>query len=181
MASFSDQLKKAKAAEKAAQDALNKKPEKPADKPSENGKPDKKPDTKPDSKPDNGNSGETTQKPSHPASGSDVTLLAALIQCEAGTNYNSVLAVATVVMNRVRSGSYPNSISGVIYQSGQFPPAYSSKFKNLVANGPNANCMRAAQDAINGKVHPKVANCYSFRSSGSTSHSGVNIGGNIFW
>lgn len=177
LANFSDQLAKAKAAEKAAQEALNKKPEKPAQKPSD----DKNSGSKPDTKPDDGNSGGSSQKPSHPASGNDVTLLAALIQCEAGTKYNNVLAVGTVVMNRVRSSSYPNSISGVIYQSGQFPPAYSSKFKRLVANGPNSTCMRAAQDVINGKVHPKVANCYSFRSAATSNHPGVIIGGNVFW
>ena len=48
-------------------------------------------------------------------------LLAALIYCEAGNQpYEGQVAVGAVVMNRVRSGSYPNTISEVIYQSGQF-------------------------------------------------------------
>ena len=51
-------------------------------------------------------------------------LLAALIYCEAGNQpYEGQVAVGAVVMNRVRSGSYPNTISEVIYQSGQFGPA----------------------------------------------------------
>ena len=53
-------------------------------------------------------------------------LLAALIQCEAGgESYEGQLAVGAVVMNRVRSGAYPNTIHGVIYASGQFTPAQS--------------------------------------------------------
>lgn len=59
-----------------------------------------------------------------PTSVSDVQLLAALIQCEAGSqSYEGKLAVGAVVMNRVRSGGYPNSILGVITAPGQFPPA----------------------------------------------------------
>ena len=56
-----------------------------------------------------------------PAGTSDAVLLAALIQCEAGSEiYEGQLAVGAVVINRVKSGSYPNSVSGVIYASGQF-------------------------------------------------------------
>ena len=58
-----------------------------------------------------------------PAGTSDAVLLAALIQCEAGSEiYEGQLAVGAVVINRVKSGSYPNSVSGVIYASGQFGP-----------------------------------------------------------
>ena len=56
--------------------------------------------------------------------GDDTRLLAALIFCEAGIEtYNGKLAVGAVVMNRVRSAAYPNTISGVIFASGQFTPA----------------------------------------------------------
>lgn len=66
----------------------------------------------------------TVQNSAATASTDEVTLLAAIIQCEAGNEiYEGQVAVGAVVMNRVRSGSYPSSIYEVIYQSGQFPPA----------------------------------------------------------
>ncbi len=65
----------------------------------------------------------TQQREAMAASYDDVTLLGALIQCEAGSEpYEGQLAVGAVVMNRLRCG-YAGSISGVIYQSGQFTPA----------------------------------------------------------
>ena len=64
---------------------------------------------------------------------SDVTLLAALIQCEAGNeSYEGKLAVGAVVMNRVRSGSYPSTVSGVINAPSQFPPATNGKVAGVV-------------------------------------------------
>ena len=58
------------------------------------------------------------------AAQADKELLAALIFCEAGNQpYEGQVAVGAVVMNRVESASYPNTISEVIYQSGQFTPA----------------------------------------------------------
>ena len=63
----------------------------------------------------------TTQKAAVEASYDEVTILGALIQLEAGNEcYDGQVAVGAVVMNRVRSGSYPNSISDVVYQRGQF-------------------------------------------------------------
>lgn len=78
---------------------------------------------------------------------SDVYLLARIIYAEArGESYTGQVAVGAVVLNRVKSASFPNSISGVIYQSGAFT-AVSDGQINLA---PNASCQRAAQDAING-------------------------------
>ena len=59
-------------------------------------------------------------------------------------------AAASVVMNRVRSGGYPNSVSGVVYQSGQFPPAGTARMASLVANGAGSDCVKAAKQAIGG-------------------------------
>ena len=61
------------------------------------------------------------------ASTNDVTLLAAIIQCEAYQTYDALLAVATVIMNRVESPRFPNSIRGVIYASGQFEPVWTGR------------------------------------------------------
>ena len=71
---------------------------------------------------DSGSSGGNTTitVPDTPAETTDLVLFAAILQCEAGGyNYDGILAVATVIMNRVASPLYPNTISGVVYQSGQ--------------------------------------------------------------
>ncbi len=66
----------------------------------------------------------------------DTTLLAALIYCEAGNqSYEGMVAVGAVVVNRVNSSSFPNTISEVIYQSGQFGPASSGALATAIANG----------------------------------------------
>lgn len=109
----------------------------------------------------------------------DVTLLAALIQCEAGNEpYEGQLAVGAVVMNRVRSGRYPNSIYEVIYQSGQFPPAGKGYVANKIANGVKASCVQAAQEAINGMDNTGGAMGFRRASSG---HAGVVIGNHVFY
>ncbi len=97
----------------------------------------------------------------------DVTLLAALIQCEAGNEcYEGQLAVGAVVMNRVRSGRYAGSIYGVIYQAGQFPPAGRGSVASIAANGPKSSCIQAAQEAINGADNTGGATCFSRASRG---------------
>lgn len=79
-------------------------------------------------------------------------LLAALIFCEAGNQpYEGQVAVGAVVMNRVRSGAYPNSISEVIYQSGQFTPAMTGWLDSVLVNGGYTDsAMQAAADALSG-------------------------------
>lgn len=113
-----------------------------------------------------------------PTSVSDVTLLAALIQCEAGTqSYDGKLAVGAVVMNRVRSGGYPNTILGVITAPGQFPPATNGKVTSVVASGPSASCIEAAQAAVNGATN--VGTATHFGAVGKA--NGVVIGGHVFY
>lgn len=108
----------------------------------------------------------------------DVTLLAALIQCEAGReSAEGKLAVGAVVMNRVRSGSYPNSISGVVNAPGQFPPATNGKVAAVIASGPSASCIEAATAAINGSTN--VGTATHFRAAGN--NTGVVIGNHVFW
>lgn len=108
----------------------------------------------------------------------DTRLLAALIYCEAGNQgYEGQLAVGAVVMNRVRSSAYPNSISGVIYASGQFPPALNGKVARAYAGNLPESCLQAARDAINGATN--VGTATRFRRAGS--HEGVVIGAHVFW
>ncbi len=113
------------------------------------------------------------------ASVDEVTLLGALIQCEAGNgSYEGMLAVGSVVMNRVRSGRYPGSISGVIYQGGQFPPALNGSVAGVISRGVKGSCLSAAQEAINGVDNTNGA--LSFRSAASGC-PGTVIGGNVFF
>ena len=80
-------------------------------------------------------------------SNSDLYLLSCCIYGEArGESYTGKVAVAAVILNRVKSSSFPNSISGVIYQSGAFTCVSDGQI-NL---GTNDECTRAAQDALNG-------------------------------
>ena len=121
----------------------------------------------------------TVQNASVSASYDDVTLLAALIQCEAGSEpYEGQLAVGAVVMNRLRSGAYPSSISGVIYQSGQFPPAGQGMVASIAANGPKGSCVQAAQQALGGSDNTGGATCFARASSG---RAGVVIGNHVFY
>ena len=106
----------------------------------------------------------------------DTELLAALIFCEAGNQpYEGQVAVGAVVMNRVRSGSYPNSISEVIYQSGQFTPAMTGWLDSVLSSGGYTDSARqVAQDALAGS-NP-VGDCLYF----STGGYGMQIGDHYF-
>lgn len=111
--------------------------------------------------------------------GDDLRLLAALIHCEAGSEtYNGKLAVGAVVMNRVRSGAYPDTISGVIFASGQFTPALNGKVARVYTSGNfSAGCYEAAQAAINGETN--VGSATHFRRAGN--HDGILIDNQVFW
>ena len=109
----------------------------------------------------------------------DVTLLAALIECEAGSsNYEAMLAVGSVVVNRMKHYKFPNTLRGVVYHVGQFPPATDGKVDRVLARGVKASCVKAARDALNGKNN--VGSCLYFRSA-SSGRQGLIIGGNVFF
>lgn len=77
----------------------------------------------------------------------DHRLLARLVYAEArGEPYKGKVAVAAVALNRVGSASFPNTLSGVVYQSG----AFSSVSNGSINNTPDSDCIRAALDALNG-------------------------------
>ena len=95
---------------------------------------------------------------------SNVNLLARAIYGEArGEPYTGQVAVGAVIMNRVRSGKFPNTIAGVIYQSGAFD-AVSDGQINLQ---PDATAKKAAQDALNG-WDPSYGAIYYFNPSTAT-------------
>lgn len=108
----------------------------------------------------------------------DELLLAALIQCEAGGEvFEGQLAVGAVVMNRVRSGGYPDTIAGVIYAPGQFSPAISGAVERRVGKGIKESCIQAAQQAIAGATN--IGGATHFRRAGK--HDGQIIGSHVFW
>ena len=108
----------------------------------------------------------------------DDVLLGALVQCEAGNQpYEGQLAVAAVVMNRVRSGAYPNTIASVIYASGQFTPAGNGTVEAQIERGVKESCLQAAREAINGQTN--VGTATHFRRAGS--QEGTIIGDHVFW
>jgi N-acetylmuramoyl-L-alanine amidase len=97
-------------------------------------------------------------------SSSDLNLLARLVYGEArGEPYTGQVAVAAVVLNRVKSSSFPNTISGVIYQSGAFDVVSDGQI-NLT---PNTTAKNAAQDALNG-WDPSYGAIYYFNPSTAT-------------
>lgn len=108
--------------------------------------------------------GSSSSSGSSSSNSSNVNLLARLIYGEArGEPYTGQVAVGAVVMNRVKSSSFPNSISGVIYASGAFDAVRDGQI-NLT---PNSDAKKAAQDAING-WDPSYGAIYYFNPSTAT-------------
>lgn len=95
----------------------------------------------------------------------DLRLLSAIIYCEAGSeSYNGKLAVGIVVMNRVRSGRYPNTVKGVIYQKSQFSPVRSGSFSKTLkdydkggfTSKKEKDAIKAAKAALSGEKYITV-------------------------
>lgn len=98
-------------------------------------------------------------------SGGDIYLLAKTIHAEArGEPYIGQVAVGAVVLNRVRSSSFPNTISGVVYQ----PWAFTAVHDGQINLEPNDSAMRAAKDAMNG-WDPTNGCLYYFNPATATS------------
>lgn len=115
-------------------------------------------------------------------SSSDLYLLAKCVYAEArGEPYEGQVAVAAVILNRVESASFPNTISGVIYQPGAFT-AVSDGQINL---SPNDTAYKAAQDALNG-WDPTYGCLYYYNPATATSswiwsrQTVVTIGKHVF-
>lgn len=106
-------------------------------------------------------------------------LLAALIQCEAGgESYIGQVAVGNVVMNRMESGKHPNTITGVVYEPGQFSPVRNGSLKRTLGSGNiSASCRQAALEAIAGS-EPVGDKLFFRRVNG---RSGQVIGNHVFY
>ncbi len=110
-------------------------------------------------------------------SSDDSTLMASLIYCEAGNQpYEGMVAVGAVVMNRVDSSSFPDTISDVVYQSGQFTPAYNGMLDSALSSGVGDIYYSAADDAMSGE-DPTDGALYFNTSHGS----GLKIGDHWFY
>ena len=107
----------------------------------------------------------------------DLDLMAAIIECEAGGEpYEGKIGVGAVVMNRVRSSQFPNTISEVIYQSGQFSPVASGKLASVLSRGARQDCYDAARDVFAGAN--TVGDCLFFHAGGG---SGLTIANQTFY
>lgn len=111
----------------------------------------------------------------------DRYLLANLIYCEAGgESYAGQVAVGSVVINRVLSSVYPDTVTGVIYQSGQFSPVASGRLALALADGrATASCYQAADEVMGGTTN--VGNCVYFRTPVDGITPRYTIGGHIFY
>ncbi len=104
----------------------------------------------------------TTQESPIDADASDLYLLAAITYCEAGAEpYEGQLAVANVVLNRLRNGGYGKTLADVIYAPYQFTGCKMSTFPNALKTGGSASCLKAAQAALNGENN--IGGCKYFR------------------
>ena len=106
----------------------------------------------------------------------DKELLASIIFCEAGNQpYEGQVAVGAVIMNRVKSAVYPNSISEVVYQSGQFGPPMTGWLDSVrYSAGYTPSAMQAAIDAMSGS-NP-IGDCLYFDQGGM----GYQLGDHYF-
>ncbi|MDE7431147.1 MAG: cell wall hydrolase [Lachnospiraceae bacterium] len=127
---------------------------------------------------------ETVKTSAYNVSEEDVYLLSCLVHAEAGWEpYEGKLAVANVVLNRLNSGKYGNSISAVIYAKGQFSVAASGRLATVMAQGPNSESIKAAKEALAGVNN--VPSYPNFRSCGVADYSKYNnytiIGSQVFF
>ena len=121
---------------------------------------------------------ENTSNVSYVPQDSDAYLLGAIIQCEAdGESYDGKLAVGSVVLNRVKSSYFPNTVAGVIYQSGQFSPVTSGRLAYRLEAGVNSTCLQAAQDVLDGNI---TVSCLYFCANNGII-SGTVIGNHVFY
>lgn len=110
----------------------------------------------------------------------DRKLMANIIYCEAGGEpYAGQVAVGAVVINRVLSSVYPNTVVGVVYQKKQFSPVASGRLALALANdSATASCYQAADEAMSGATN--VGQCVYFRTP-IPGLEGIRIGGHIFY
>lgn len=110
----------------------------------------------------------------------DLAMLAAIIECEAGNqSYEGKLAVGSVIVNRVLNPRFGDSITSVIYASGQFSPVASGRFAIVLARGASSECVSAAYEVLNGNLTTTALYFHVYRPSVDT--GGTVIGDHVFY
>jgi spore germination cell wall hydrolase CwlJ-like protein/SH3-like domain-containing protein len=127
---------------------------------------------------------ETVQTSAYNVSEDDVYLLACLVCAEAASEpYEGKLAVANVVLNRLRSGIYGTTISDVIYAKNQFSVVNNGRLSSIISSGPDSESIKAAKEAVSGVNN--VPNYSNFRSCSVANYSSYNnysiIGNQVFF
>ena len=111
---------------------------------------------------------------------SDVELLAAMIYREANMEpWEGKVAVGNVVMNRIASGQYPNTMIGVLSQPYQFTPWDGPKYRKALQNGVGGDCRRAAEAAMSGSEN-HIGGLLHFRTI-RPGYEGITIGSHVFY
>ena len=123
-----------------------------------------------------------TRTEAYAGTADDLTLLAAIIYCEAGGEpYEGKVAVGNVVLNRVKSAAFPDTVEAVIRSPRQFSPVASGRFDRILTSGRiPESCYQAAEDAMNGISY--VNACLFFKNPHiAGAHAGITIGNHVFW
>ncbi len=109
----------------------------------------------------------------------DLAILAAIIECEAGNQpYEGLIAVGSVIINRVNDPRFSNTISGVIFSPGQFSPVASGRFTIVLSRGATDRCLQAAYDVLNGRINTNALYFHRYRPE--LNENGTVIGDHIF-
>ena len=111
---------------------------------------------------------------------SDLAMVSAMIECEAANQpYEGKLAVGSVIVNRVNSPKFGNTIQSVLYAPSQFSPVASGRFAIVLARGAHAECTRAANEVLNG--HITIAALYFHVYDSTVDKGGTIIGDHVFY
>lgn len=109
----------------------------------------------------------------------DLDMLAAIIECEANIEpYEGLIAVGSVIINRVKDPRFPNTLSGVIFSPGQFTPVASGRFAIVYARGANERCYQAAREVLEGRININALYFHTYRPE--RNETGTIIGTHIF-
>lgn len=127
----------------------------------------------------NNNSGGSSSGGAISYDASDLAMLAAIIECEAGNQpYEGLIAVGSVIINRINDPRFANSISGVIFSPGQFTPVASGRFAIVLSRGATDRCVQAAIDVLSGRINTNALYFHRYRPA--LHENGTVIGDHIF-
>lgn len=111
---------------------------------------------------------------------SDLAMMAAIIECEAGNqSYEGKLAVGSVIVNRINSPKFGNTLQAVLYAPSQFSPVASGRFAIVLARGADAECTKAAKEVLNG--HITINALYFHMYNSEIDKGGTVIGDHVFY